>query len=509
MSEISNTTRIAKNTLFLYFRQIIIMLVGLYTVRIKLNVLGIDNFGIYNIVGGVVVMFTFFNGAMTAATQRFLNFALGKEDTEQARNVYSISFIFYLFISLIIIILAETIGLWIFFKWLNIPPERHSAAFIVYQFSVLTTVIDFINTPYRSTIIAYEKMSFFALLSIIDVILKLGVVFLLSIILFDKLIVFAFLMTIVSIIIFLIHKLYCNKMFEIAHFRNCGDKQLFKQIAEYSVWSIFGPFASVLRNQGVNVLVNIFHGVSVNAAMGLANQVNSAVYTFVNNFQTAFRPQIIKLYAAKEYDSFNELILRTSKLSYYLLILFAIPLFFNTDYILLIWLKNVPEYTVIFVQSILIYSLIDAIAGPLWMSIQAKGEIKKYQIILSCFILVNLPLSFLFLWLGFNPVWVLIIRVIINAIILFWRILFSKIKVNLSVKRFLCEVIIPIIVITAITCLLNIYLQSFFSEWKKLLLSCIISTLCISFLIYFIGINKQEKILIKNWIQKKKNRVCL
>ena len=300
----SNTARIAKNTLMLYFRQILIMLVGLYTVRIKLGILGIEDYGIYNIAGGVVAMLVFFNSAMTIATQRFLNFAMGQNDMEQARNVYSISLIVHILIALLVIILAETIGLWFFYTWLNIPPDRQSAAFIVYQFSVLTTVIGILQVPYNATIIAYEKMSFFAAVSIVDALFKLGVVFLLSIILFDKLVVYAFLVSIVVLVVFLINKIYCNKMFKIASFRYCKDKALFRQFVEFFGWNLFGQFAVMGRTHGINILINIFFGVTVNAAMGLANQVNSMVYTFVSNFQTAFKPQIVKSYAAKNYDYF-------------------------------------------------------------------------------------------------------------------------------------------------------------------------------------------------------------
>lgn len=315
----SNTARIAKNTLMLYFRQILIMLVSLYTVRVVLEVLGAEDYGIYNMVGGVVVLFTFLNTAMTSATQRFLNFALGQNDTEQARDVYSASLVIHALISVLVVVLAQAVGLWFFYNVLNIPPERQAAAFAVYQFSVAATVIGILQVPYRATIIAYEKMSFFAMLSIIEAGLRLGVVFLLPVILFDKLIVYAFLVCITGIVVLLMYKLYCNKTFETARFRYCRDKELFRQLLGFSGWSVFGGVASVSRDQGTNVLLNIFHGVTVNAAMGIATQINSAVYQFVSNFQTAFRPQIVKSYSAKEYDYFMQLIFRTAKASFCLL----------------------------------------------------------------------------------------------------------------------------------------------------------------------------------------------
>jgi len=477
------------------------MLVSLYTVRVKLGILGIEDYGIYEVAGGIVVLFTFLNGAMTSATQRFLNFAIGQNDTEQARNVFSISFIIYILIAVLVVILAETAGLWFFYNWLNIPPERQAAAFVVYQFSVVATIMGILQIPYRAIIIAYEKMSFFALLSIFEAAFKLGIVFLLSIILFDKLKVYALLVSIVALIIFLIYKIYCNRMFTISHFRYCKEKDLFRQLAAFSGWSVFGQFAGVCGRKGINILINIFHGVTMNAAMGIAMQVNAAVYTFVSNFQTAFKPQIIKSYAAEDNDYFMRLIFRSSKVSYYLLFFFVLPLYINADFVLMIWLKNVPEYSVIFTQLMLLHSLEIAVSGPLVMAIQATGKIKKYQLIASCLIFANLPLSFLFLHLGFSPAWVLIIKIALNAVTFLWRIFYLREMVNLPVIAFLHDVIIPIIIITGISSLVIYYISSFFIDWAKLLLSCVISTLCIGTLVYIFGINKQEKILIKNRIK--------
>jgi len=479
------------------------MLVGLYTVRIKLGILGIEDYGIYNVVGGVVVMFTFLNGAMTQATQRFLNFAMGQNDTEQARNVFSISFIIHILIAVLVVILAETIGLSFFYTILNIPTDRYTAALIVYQFSVVTTVIGVLQVPYNATIIAYEKMSFFALLSIVEAFLKLGIVFLLAIILFDKLMVYAFLVSIVGLIIFFTYKVYCNRMFEVAHFRFNKDKTIFRQLASFSGWSVFGQFANVCRNKGIEILINIFHGVAMNAAMGIAMQVNTAVYAFVSNFQTAFRPQIIKSYAANDNIYFTRLIFRSSKVSYYLLFFFVLPLYINADFVLQMWLKIVPEYSVMFTRLMLIYSLEIAISGPLWMAIQATGEIKKYQIILSCLTFANLPLSFLFLYLCFSPVWVLVIKIALSVVIFIWRLSYMKERINFPVIDFLHEAIIPILIITGISCLAIYSFSTLFIDWTKLLLSCIVSTLCIGSLVYLVGINKQEKRMVLSWVKSK------
>jgi O-antigen/teichoic acid export membrane protein len=475
------------------------MLVGLYTVRVVLGKLGTEDYGIYNVVGGIVVLFSFLNGAMTSATQRFLNYTSGQNNIEEARDVYSISLILHLMLAVILIVPAETLGLWFLRTQLIIPIDRQEAALIVYQFSIVLMVINILRVPYNATVIAYEKMSFFAWISVIENILKLLMAFLLNIINYDSLILYAFLVCIVGIITYLISKIYCNKKFEIAHFRYCKDKSLFKKIVAFSGWSIFGGIANVSNSHGTNILLNLFTNVRINAAMGIATQVNTAVYSFVSNFQTAFNPQIIKSYAAKEYDYFMRLIFQTSKFSFYLLYFFVLPLFINADFVLQLWLKNVPEYCVTFTRLFLLFSLVDAICGPLWMSIQATGNIKRYQIIVSCFIFANLPLSFIFLYLGYSPIWVMIIKVVLNVVILIWRLFFLRNRIHLPVLAFFYEVILPIILISAISSSITFYLFSMFNGLLKFFVSCAVSVVIIFFLVYFIGFNKHEKEKLGKW----------
>ena len=503
----SNTARIAKNTLMLYFRQIVLMLINLYAVRVVLEILGTEDFGIFNVVGGVVVLFAFLNGAMTSATQRFLNFALGRNDTEQVRNVYSASLVIHVLIAVLVVILAQTVGLWFFYVWLNIPPERQDAAFVAYQFSVATTVISILRVPYRATIIAHEKMSFFAMVSIVEAMLMLGIVFLLPLVIFDKLIVYSFFVFVAGIVVLLVHKVYCNKTFEIAHFRYCRDKELFRQLIGFSGWSILGVVATSSRTQGTNIVLNIFHGVTVNAAMGIAMQVNSAVSLFVGNFQTAFTPQIIKSYSAKDYDYFMRLIFRTSKAAFCLSFLFVLPLYINADFVLKIWLGNVPEYAIAFTRLFLISSLImNAVAGPLWISIRATGDIKKYQIISSSFSFAGLPLSILLLWLGFSPVWILVLRVCQDVLYLVWLVFFLGGRIELPVIGFFREVILPALIIAGLSALMSTFVYNLFiGDWSKLIATCLISTVSIVCLMYWIGLTKQEKFLLQNWVRKKVN----
>ena len=478
------------------------MFVSLYTVRVVLNTLGAEDYGVYNIVNSLIVMFTFLNTAMTSATQRFLNFSMGQNDTEQVRNIYSISYILHVLIAILIIILAETVGLWLFYAWLNIPPDRQNSAFVVYQISIVTTAIGILQIPYKATIIAYEKMSFFALGSIIEVLLKLGAAFLLIIIFFDKLIIYAALSSFAGLVVFFLYKFYCNRTFETARFRYCKDKKLFHQLAEFSGWAVFSGFANVSSSRGVDVLVNIFYGVTVNAAMGIAGQVNAAVYSIITSFQTAFNPQIIKSYSARDFDYFKQLLFQTSKISFFLLLFFVLPLYTNAEFILKLWLKNVPEYTVVFTRLILLSSLVSSVGGPLATSLNATGNIKKFQIIGSFLWFFNLPISFIFLWLGFSPPWVLIINLLLNFIVLFWRVFFICKRIDILVLEFLYKVILPIAIITGISTLVTIFFQSFFINWSKLILSCIVSTISTGCLVYFVGLNGQEKALLQKRLFK-------
>ena len=368
-----NTRRIAKNTVMLYIRMLLIMAVTLYTSRVVLNVLGVEDFGIYNVVGGIVVMFSFLNGAMATSTQRFLSFSLGKNDQEQVARVFSMSMTTHISIALIVLLLAETFGLWIFYRYLNIPPERMGAAQWVYQLSVLTFCISIIRVPYNAGIIAYERMSFYAYISIVEVCLKLGMVILLQYLGSDKLILYALLMALTTGIVTFIYKLYCCKTFSVCRYHYFWDKHLYKELISFSGWSLFGSAANVGVQQGINILLNVFFGVVTNAALGIANQVSSAVSQLVGNFQTAFNPALVKSYASGDYSYFVRLIFQTSRFSYFLLFIIALPLYLCMPFVLKVWLDIVPEYTVVFCRWMLVFVLIDAVSAPLWIGCNYSG----------------------------------------------------------------------------------------------------------------------------------------
>lgn len=472
------------------------MLVSLYTVRVVLSTLGAEDYGIYNVVAGVVVLFSFVNNAMATSVQRYLNFALGQNDEGKAKEIFSTSLIIHAFIAVIFVALAETIGLWFLRRKLNIPPERNSAAFWAYQLATLTSVANILRVPYNAVIIAYEKMTFFAQISVLEAALKLAVVFALKLLSVDKLVLYSILLSVVAFLILAVYKIFCAVKFEISRFRKPKDKKLSKELVEFTGWSLFGSIASVASSQGTNIVLNMFTNVTVNAAMGIANQVNNAVCSFVINFQTAFRPQIVKTWAAGERDEFLHLIFRTAKISFLLLFIVAMPLFVNADFVLTVWLKNPPEHSVEFVQFILVYSLLDAMNAPLVMTIQAIGKIALYQIVVSCLIFSNLPWSILALKFGAKAGFVILISIFVLCVITVFRILYLKNIINFPILSFVFDVFIRCFSIGGLSYfIVNIFVKSLFG-FKKLFVSCGIDILVLFVLFFLFGLNKREREIV-------------
>lgn len=497
-----NNKRIAKNTAMLYIRMLLIMAVTLYTSRVVLEVLGVEDFGIYNIVGGVVVLFSFINNAMATATQRFLNFELGRNDIKEVKRVFSMSMTAHISIALLVLLLAETIGLWFLLTQMNIPEGRMNAAIWCYQFSILTTCVQIIRVPYNACIIAYERMSFYAYISIFEVILKLAIVFLLSISGFDKLIVYSILMFLVTWIICYAYKIVCNRNFDISRYKFFWDKELYKKLMSFSGWSLFGSAANVGAQQGINILLNIFCGVTVNAAMGIANQVSGAVYSFVSNFQTAFNPQIVKSYAAGEWKYFIDLIFKGSKYSYFLLLIISLPFYICCKELLELWLVNVPNYTVPFCRIIIVFLLLDAIQGPLWIFVQATGKIRNYQLLMSVIILSNLPLGYLFLKMGYPPQIVLVVKVFLNILIYVVRLIYLKRLYSFPIGRYLKKVVGRVILVTFFVYpVVNILYHDNISMIGIFLLM-FLSVLFCGMAICLVGLDKEEKVLFYNRLNK-------
>lgn len=503
-NNISNNKRIAKNTLFLYMRMFIMMLTALFTSRIVLDVLGAADYGLNNVIGGVVVLFSFLNSALLSATQRFLNFYLGRKDYKQTNVVFCMSLNTYMLLSVLVLILGETIGLWFVNTQLNIPSERIHAAHWVYQFTLLQFVINLLRVPYNASIIAYERMNFFAYISLVEVISKLLVVYLLYVTPFDKLVVYSFLYTIVPLVITLAYKLYCNRKFDTTKYRAFWDKAAFKEMFKFSGWSLFGSLANLTAQQGLNILINIFYGVTINAAAGIANQVSTNVYGFISNFQTAFQPQIVKTYAAKEVERLHKLIFQTSKFSYFMVIVLILPILFTIDGILDIWLKQVPEYTAVFCRLILIFLSIEAITAPLWMSVQATGKIRNYQILMASLIFLNFPIAYILLKIGLSVYSVWIVRIIINIVTMTARCIYMKKKLEFPLLPYFRNVIVPIMSVTLVALPIPFVLHCLINGFWTNLILVGFTTLIITILdVYFVGMNIHEKEMVRNMIFKK------
>lgn len=495
-SATDNNKRIAKNALFLYFRTFLVMIVSLYTSRVVLQVLGETDFGIYNVVGGIVMLFSFLNSAMSTATQRFLNFELGRNDIKAVERVFSMSMTAHLSIALFVLIAAETVGLWFLYTQMNIPDERMTAALWVYQFSVLGCCAQILRIPYNASIIAYEKMSFYAYVSIIEVLLKLGIVFLLVVTFTDKLITYSILMFAVLVVMNFVYKYYCNKHFTTCRYKFFWDGSFYKKLMSFSGWSLLGCVANVGASQGLNIMLNIFYGVVVNAAMGIAHQVSVAVNSFVSSFQTAFIPQIVKSYAAGERDYFMSLVFRASRLSYYLIFIIGLPVIICCNQVLHIWLTDVPEFTLQFTQLMIVFAMIDALSNPLWNSVQATGKIRNYQLWLSVLIISNLPISYALLKLGFSPVIAVFVRVLINAIIHFGRVAYLKLLVDLSIGRYLKEVMARVFIVTVLSIPIPLLIYRENAGFIYTVVTIVTTMISSSLIIFFFGLTKNEKKMI-------------
>lgn len=444
----NSNIRIAKNTLFLYIRMLFSLVVSLYTSRIVLAMLGAEDFGVYNVVGGVVVLFSFLTNAMTASTQRFLNCSIGLSDEKKTAIVFSTSILTHLTISSLILVLSETIGFWFVETQLNIPNERANAAMWVYQMSIVATLFQVMVIPYRASIIATERMSIFAYISILEITLKLVIALSLPYIKTDRLIIYSILITCISFFNFWLYRLVCRKRMPFTHFHFVWDKKQYKELLSFSGWYLFGGMAMVGTKQGTNILINVFYSVTVNAAVGVANQVRSAIYGFVTNFQTAFNPQIVKLYVSHEHDKLLKLIYRSSKFSYYLLFLLSFPVMLLCEEVLSIWLVEVPPYTVIFTQLVIIASFAEALSAPLWTAIGATGNIKFYQLFVSLIMFLEIPMVYIAFCLGLAPSWAFGINLIVSVFAFVYRLLFVKKYVLYNLTEYVKEVIQPCLMVS-------------------------------------------------------------
>lgn len=503
-SPVSNNKRIAKNTLYMYLRMLFTMGVGLYTSRVVLATLGAADFGTYNVVAGVIVLFSFINSAMTTSTQRYLSYELGKPEGNVS-NVFSSCLSIHIGLAIILLLILETGGLWFLNNRMNFSGDRMSAVNWCYQFSVCASLLSIVRAPFNALIVAKEKFSFYAYLGILEAILKLAIVYLLLISSIDKLVLYSALMLGVVFFIIVICCIYCFHSFlDIRHFQ-LNRTATTKDILSFSGWAFFGSLANVGLSQGINVIINIFYGVLVNAAFGIANQVNSQITALVGGFQQALNPQLTKSEAEGDREKQFSLICMSSKFSFLIMTFISCPLLLNLDYILRLWLGTVPNFTHDFVVAIIIGALIETFSGPLWVTIFATGEIKVYQIVISFVLLLNLPFAYLAGLLNISPELIFHLRNIIFVVAFCTRLFFLKRLIDFNVKEYMKYSIGPALLVCVLLSPLFIFLKNHIivhnlSEFFLLLLLTITYE---AIIIFWKGLNVKERILVTSLIKNK------
>ena len=505
----SNNKRIVKNTLFLYLRMMFVMGVSLYTSRVILEHLGAVDYGLYNVVGGIVALFTFVSAAMGNSTSRYITYEIGAQNQYRLNQVFNVALRIHIALALIIVILSETVGLWFLCYKMNIPADRFFAAKCVFQVSILTTAISIINVPFYSSVIAHERMNVYACISIFDVVAKLIVVYLLTISSFDKLIFYALLILIIQILDILIYSLYCRFQFREIRLSKQIEKSLLKEMTNFAGWSIIGNIAWVGYTQGLNILLNLFFGPSINAARALAVQVQGAVRTFVTNFQTAVNPQITKSYAVGEISRELKLVFSSSRLSYYLMFCIALPIIIEADYILNLWLVDVPEYSVVFLRLILIITLIDTIERPMNTAMLATGNIKKYQIISCSIVLMIIPVSYIALAAGYPPETVFVCQFVFMLLSAFIEIVMVSKKLDFCMELYIKKVVIKILFVTILSSITPLLLYySMLENSYSFVVVTLVSILSVGAVSLLFGIEEYEKYYLKKYIGKilKNNR---
>lgn len=499
-SQKENTKRIAKNTMMLYIRMLFGMLVSLYTSRVVLQALGVEDYGIYNVVGGVVSMFSLLSGSLSAAVSRFLTFELGRNNLNRLTKVFSTALCVHAILALVVLILSETVGVWFLNYHMNIPENRMFAANWVFQFSIFSFLLGLFSVPYNASIVSHERMSVFAFVGIGDTLLQLSIVLFIAFgdIHLDKLIFYACLLVLKGLVLQTFYFYYCRRSFEECRFRLNIDRPLLKEMTGFAGWNFIGASSALLRDQGCNILLNIFYGPLLNTARGIANQVNAAIGAFVGNFMVALNPQITKSYAEGDYRYTFSLIFRGARFSFYLLLFLALPVLLNTQYILSIWLNVVPEHTVLFVQLVLVLSMCDTISNPLITVMLATGRIKNYQIIVGGLQMMNFPLSYLFLKIGAIPETVVMVAISLSLICLCARLILLHNMIQLPVTLFLKNVCGNIFLVTVLSLVIPICVRYGLPDnLFGFVASTLICLSCSTVVIYRFGCSFSERKFLK------------
>lgn len=498
-----NNKRIAKNTLLLYFRMLLMMFVTLYTSRVVLDKLGVTDYGIYNVVGGIVAMLGFLNGSMSNAVQRYLSFEIGKNNEEGVNRIFNVSILAHTGIAVFVFVVMEMAGVWYLNTHMNIPEDRMDAANWVLQCSILTTLFTIVQVPYNAIIISKEQMGIYAYISILEVVLKLLVVYMLTIGKFDKLKLYSVLIMVVTIGIMMIYRFYCARKYKEVKFKFIKDWNLLRQIVGFASWNMLGELAWVFTGQGVNIILNSFFGPVVNAARGLAEQVNGAVNRFVANFQTAVNPQLIKNYASDQFDEMKKLLYRSTRFSYYLLLALSLPIILKMDFILHLWLKDVPDYTTGFCQLVLVCSLVSTLSNLLAQVARAYGKIRNYQVVVSIFLFMNFPLSFLVLKMGCSPLATMCVNIGIQGTLLFVRLRLTGKMIQMTCGNFFKNVLFQVMIVTVVALVIPLAICSMLdNSFVSFIVVCLVSFVSVCLTTYGLGMNVNERQYILSAMSK-------
>lgn len=507
----ANNKRIAKNTLLLYFRMLLTMGVSLYTSRVILNALGVEDYGIYNVVGGVVAMFSILSGSLSAAISRFITFELGKGDIEKLKRIFCTSVNIQIILISIIVVLMESVGIWFLNNKMVIPAERLSAANWIFQFSMVTFAVNLLSIPYNATIIAHEKMSAFAYISIIEAVLKLAVAFIITYNPFDRLVYYGMLIMAVGMIIRMLYGIYCNKHFEEAKYHFIFDKGLMKEMFGFAGWNMLGTGAYIFNTQGVNLVTNIYFGVTTNAARAVVTQAEAAIKQFVTNFTTAINPQITKSYASGDMNYLYNLVCKSSKFSYLIMLFFAVPFMFETETIMQLWLKNYPPEAPLFLRLSLLGTMVDLLGNSPAVAAWATGNIKRYYIYVSSIGILVFPISWFAFAFGMPAYTSYIIFLTIYVLVLFTKLYIIKGLLNFPIRKYYKEVLIVAVYTTIaafiIPCIAHCCMPHGLIFSMIMILICFVS---VSLSIYFLGLTSTEKDkIIDMMFKKQKNNKCL
>lgn len=507
LTQTENNKRLAKNTLLLYGRMLLTVGISFYSTRLILANLGIDNYGIYNVIGGFVSMFYMVTSTMTQAVSRFLTFELGTGNKKKLQQTFSTSINILLLLSLVVVLLAETVGLWFVNYKLNISPNRMNAANWIYQFSVLSFVCEMISVPYSASVISHEKMGAFALVTILKVLLTLGIALMLSVSPIDKLVFYGILVLLISISIQLMYWIYCRKHFHECKYSLHIDKNIFKSMFGFAGWNFLTTCASMLSSQGVSILLNMNFGTAINAARGVASQVNGTVGAFSKNFTTALNPQITKSYAAKEIEYTKVLVCKGAKFSYLLLFFIALPCILEIHFLLSQWLKEIPPYAGVFVQLSLIYSLVEVLLGSSETLNRASGKIRNFQILVSITQLLILVFSYFTISVTKNPIWTVAITNIFYLLIFIPRVIINKPFINITFTYYFKKVLSGILIMSVLSIIISLIPVYYLQEgWSRLIIVSVISTISIIVFSYLFVLTKGEKLKILNFVQYKLSR---